>query len=66
MEEIELFNEIALDRRPDVIKFWPHDDQYAVVGTYTLLEDESSKTEDSTSQQRVGSLNLVKVIDDKM
>jgi diphthamide biosynthesis protein 7 len=66
MEEVELFHEIALDRRPDVIKFWPYDDQYAVVGTYTLLEDEASETEDPTSQKRVGGLNLIQVINDKL
>ncbi|KAF2438462.1 hypothetical protein P171DRAFT_423673 [Karstenula rhodostoma CBS 690.94] len=66
MEEIELCKEITLDRRPDVIKFWPHDDQYAVVGTYTLLDDESAETEVPTSQQRVGSLNLIHVTDDKI
>ncbi|KAL5428329.1 hypothetical protein PMIN06_012826 [Paraphaeosphaeria minitans] len=66
MEEIELFTEITLDRRPDVIKFWPHDDQYAVVGTYTLLHGESSEQDEPVSQRRVGSLNLIQVKDDNI
>lgn len=66
MAEIELFTEITLDRRPDVIKFWPHNDQYAVVGTYTLLEDGPPEKEEPVSQQRVGSLNLIQVKDDRM
>ncbi|OAG02988.1 uncharacterized protein CC84DRAFT_1261641 [Paraphaeosphaeria sporulosa] len=66
MAEIELFTEITLDRRPDVIKFWPHNDQYAVVGTYTLLEDGPPEKEEPVSQQRVGSLNLIQVKDDRI
>lgn len=66
MEDIEHSTEITLDRRPDVIKFWPHNDQYAVVGTYTLLENEPLQTEESIAQQRVGSLNLIQVVDDKL
>ena len=66
MNEITSFKAVTLDLRPDVVKFWPHDDKYAVVGTYTLLEDEPSGSEESTSQHRVGSLNLIEVKDDEM
>ncbi|KAL1606290.1 hypothetical protein SLS60_003692 [Paraconiothyrium brasiliense] len=61
MKAIDSIDVVTLDRRPDVVKFWPRDKQYAVVGTYTLVEDEPSETGESSSQQRVGSLNLVRV-----
>lgn len=66
MEGTGSFKAITLDRRPDVLKFWPYDDRYAIVGTYTLLEDDPSQSEEKTSQQRVGSLDLVRVVDDEM
>lgn len=66
MENIELFKEITLDRRPDVIKFVPPSNLYAVVGTYTLLDDDYAETDEAASQQRVGSLNLILVQNDTM
>ncbi|KAJ4356709.1 uncharacterized protein N0V89_004745 [Didymosphaeria variabile] len=61
MENIIPIDALTLDRRPDVVRFWPRDNQYAVVGTYTLLEDEPSEGEESASQQRIGSLNLIRI-----
>ncbi|KAF1973871.1 hypothetical protein BU23DRAFT_126117 [Bimuria novae-zelandiae CBS 107.79] len=66
MEDIDQFETLTLDLRPDVVKFWPKNDQYAVVGTYMLLEDEPSESEEPISQTRVGSLNLVQVGNDGM
>ncbi|KAJ4290235.1 hypothetical protein N0V90_010450 [Kalmusia sp. IMI 367209] len=66
MDEINSYKAATLDLRPDVVKFWPHDDRYAVVGTYTLLEDGPSGSEEPVSQQRVGSLNLIEVKDDEI
>ena len=66
MEDIEDIKVLTIDLRPDVVKFWPKNDQYAIVGTYTLVEDETSESDEPTSQVRVGSLNLVQVADGDM
>lgn len=66
MEDIEDFKVLTLDLRPDVVKFWLKNDQYAIVGTYTLVEDETSESDEPTGQVRVGSLNLVQVADGDM
>ena len=66
MDIIDDFKVLTLDLRPDVVKFWPKNDQYAVVGTYTLLEDETSEFGAPTNQTRVGSLDLIQVVDGEM
>ena len=66
MEDIDQFSTLTLNLRPDAVKFWPKNDQYAVVGTYTLLEDEPSGSEESAGQTRIGSLNLIQVVNDDM
>lgn len=66
------YTSLPLDLRPDVVKFWPRNDRYGVVGTYTLLEDAPSEPSQekeepgeekgvSELQTRVGSLNLIRV-----
>ena len=66
MEDINDFKVITLDLRPDVVKIWPKNDQYAVAGTYTLIEDEPSEAQERTSQTRVGSLNLIHIANGDM
>lgn len=66
MEDITDFKTLSLDLRPDVVKLWPKNDQYAIAGTYTLIEDEPSELEESTPQTRVGSLNLIHIADGDM
>lgn len=70
MPPIEHLQSITLDLPPSCIEFYPIDPHYAVIGTYNLEREEGDQpTEEDgqrKSQQRNGSLILIKVEDGKV
>ena len=77
MPSIEHLQSLTLDLPPCCIEFWPLNVQYAVVGTYNLEKTEEKQdgveemenekvSEVKKSQQRNGSLILVKVDSDEV
>jgi diphthamide biosynthesis protein 7 len=69
MPSIQQLQSITLDLPPSCIEFCPNDPQYAVVGTYNLEKEgnqPSEEDEQPKSQQRNGSLILIKVIGDEV
>lgn len=73
MSSIDHLKSIILDLPPCCIEFWPLNPQYAVVGTYNLEKPaegndgasaELDKAVSKTSQQRNGSLILLRVLGD--
>jgi len=71
MPLIEHLKTITLDLPPSCVEFCPNDPRYAIVGTYNLEKEEEGgpPTEEDgkqKSQQRNGSLILIKVKDDEV
>ena len=70
MPLIEHLKTITLDLPPSCVEFCPNDPRYAIVGTYNLEKEEGGPpTEEDgkqKSQQRNGSLILIKVKDDEV
>lgn len=71
MAAIDSLQTLTLDLPPSCIEFWSRDTRYAVVGTYNLEKEDGQGLSDPAqhegpkkSQQRNGSLILVRVRDD--
>jgi diphthamide biosynthesis protein 7 len=71
MTTIESLRSIILDLPPSCIEFCPSAPQYAIIGTYNLEKHEDQEGQEAvikggqkTSQQRNGSLILVRVTGD--
>lgn len=73
MASIDSLLTLTLDLPPSCIEFWPRDSQFAVVGTYNLekedgqgLSDPAQHEGQKKSQQRNGSLILVRIRGDSV
>jgi diphthamide biosynthesis protein 7 len=70
MQSIKHFQSLKLDLTPSCIEFCTRYPQYAVVGTYSLekTSEEQSVGDDcqKESQQRKGSLILLRVVGDQL
>jgi len=71
MASIDSLLTLTLDLPPSCIEFWSRDSRYAVVGTYNLekedgqgLSDPAQHEGQKKSQQRNGSLILIRVTGD--
>ncbi|OCL05465.1 hypothetical protein AOQ84DRAFT_298893 [Glonium stellatum] len=64
MASINPVRSLILDLPPSCVEFWPHEPEYAIVGTYHLEREEASSAKqdkEEEGQQRSGSLVLLKV-----
>lgn len=72
MTSIQSLVSFKLDLPPSCIEFFPLNPQYAVVGTYNLQQQGEQEPSDgahvaqSKSQQRNGSLILIRVVGDNV
>ena len=66
MASINSLRSLVLDLPPSCVEFWPYDPGYAIVGTYHLEREEAGnekQDKEDETQQRSGSLVLLKVVD---
>ncbi|KAF2806455.1 uncharacterized protein BDZ99DRAFT_449205 [Mytilinidion resinicola] len=65
MVQIASIDSLVLDLPPSCVEFWPHDPEYAVVGTYNLEgsnpSEEQTESVSEKPQSRNGSLILIHV-----